>query len=258
MKKIAKTILIMALVVLMVFVLINAKDAGAKKPKPKKLPTFTEITDLKGWTSYTGDAEPTSAGFSKGKEEDAAKVTIVKDKEIPGNNLLKFEGPGDSAIFTSGISDSEAVTLVLRVKATETAKRSWEVEVRSKGVREKVRQELGKTNLERSKNSIDFKEDNKWHIWRIVMVFTGSSVKTTVYMDESDIPAIENSESTDSGTPSRISFGDGSTSEMYGCYYDWIVWRTDGAFKPSEKPLPVELTGLPSTEATVTTPPPAK
>ncbi|MBN2545877.1 MAG: hypothetical protein JXB50_08775 [Spirochaetes bacterium] len=247
MRNIIKSLLIITLSVIMIisFTTCKTKDDTKSTSGSKKSAKYESITDFSGWTCYTGDSLPLKAGFGSVKDPNEAKVTIVKDKEIPGNNLLKFEGPGPSAQFEYPFSaDYDTVTLVLRVKATGTAKRSWEVEVRNKGVRDKVRQELGKVNLERSKDSIDFKEDGNWHIWRIVMVFGANEVKTTVYMDESNEPSIVDSPSSDSGKPSRLTFGDGSGSEMYGCYYDWIAWRTDGAFKPSDKPLPSELTGI--------------
>lgn len=215
---------------------------SAKKEDKAKL---EKITEVDGWMCYTADSLPVDAGFTKNKQDSTEKVTIVKDKEIPGNQILKFEGPAEAASFVYNFpSQFNAITLVLRVKSVGTADRSWEVQVRNKGTREKVRQEKSKVNLERSKNSIGFADDGKWHIWRIVMVFGEGSVKTTVYMDESDTPSIENAESTDKASETDLSFGDLSSSQTYAAYYDWIVWRTDGAFKPSEKKLPDILTGL--------------
>lgn len=204
-----------------------------------------KIKDVDGWITYTGDALPVAAGFAKNKQESTEKVTIVKDKEIAGNNLLKFEGPAEAASFVYTLPENfNAITLVFRAKSVGTADRSWEFQVKNKGTREKVRQETGKINLERSKNGVGFKDDGKWHIFRIVMVFAEGSVKTSIYIDESDTPAIENAESVDKDSGSVLSFGDHSSSVLYAAFYDWIVWRTDGGFKPSEKALPSILTGL--------------
>ena len=45
---------------------------------------------------------------------------------------------------------------------------------------------------------------------------------------------------TDGGDELRI--GDGSGSRQAAALYDWVVWRTDGAFTPEEEPIPADLT----------------
>ena len=75
---------------------------------------------------------------------------------------------------------------------------------------------------------IDMDEDRKWHIWRVTMTFADKNITTTIYKDEYPTPIVENAVSTSTSSSNTLRFGDGSSSQSFTAYYDWIVWTTDG------------------------------
>ena len=253
------SIMIMLLIIVLVFSLTNCQSGGETKTDTKtemksesksdsmKKSDKSEAgpLDIEGWSAYLCDSKPETAGFEEdGKSSPTIKV--MKDKEIANNKLLKFTSgePDGYYEFTNFKNDFTQITVVLRAKGSGTADRTWEIEVANKGLREKARLSNKEIKLEKSGEKAKKRDDGTFHIWRITMTFAEGQVTTSVYMDENETPVIDGAVSTTTDTKTRLLFGDRSGSQPYGAVYDWIIWSTDGAYKPSEKPLPASLSGV--------------
>jgi hypothetical protein len=80
----------------------------------------------------------------------------------------------------------------------------------------------------------------EWHTFRVTYEYsTDKSYVASVYVDESSTPAISSKTITQAanGDMAGLYIGDGSSTAITSCLYDYIVLITDGAFSPSEKSM---------------------
>ena len=66
------------------------------------------------------------------------------------------------------------------------------------------------------------------------------------YIDENPDPVLTDV-TPKTSSDNHVIWGDNGTGNLYGELIDWVVWDTTGAYSPTEKVLPEELTGLPTT-----------
>ena len=240
MKKISVIILSCLIVILMLFVAINAKRP--KKPKAVK------------WNVYTCDVLPDDgslASMAFGTSNvagDKTKNEIVDDSEISGNKVLMHSNELENRMqWKHSLSNIKGLTtIVIRAKAVDVNafENSFEVDIhmQPKGYREIISATKdGKIKLKYTeKESNDAVDTSAWHIYRMTL----SDKEINVYVDESDKPIITAPITKKSTKDDYFRFGSNARDTTYGCYYDWIIWTVDTAGAPSEAPLPAGLTGV--------------
>ncbi len=197
------------------------------------------------WIKYTCDKLPEEFGF-KATGNGVSQVEIVDDPDISKNKILKFESEEPSAQWQYSIKPVDALTIVFRAKSIIAAINSWEIEWKADNGCERIYATPLMVVVNKAGEKIDMVENGKWHIWRVTMTFADKKVTTTIYKDEDPTPIAENLVSTSSNSSNTLRFGDGSSSQFFSAYYDWIVWTTDGALDPKKGKLPrsLRLTGL--------------
>lgn len=195
------------------------------------------------WNKYTCDKLPKDAGF---KDGGISEVKIIDDPEITKNKILEFKSGEKGGQWKYSIEAAKAVTIVVRAKSIDMNTNSVDLDWRATNGRERVMIKPTMIDVNKAGKLIEMADDGKWHIWRITMTFANGKVTTTIYKDEDPKPIAENlvAESTDKSNTFR--FGDGSSTDSFAAYYDWIVWTTGGALSPEKGKLPkmLKLTGL--------------
>ncbi|MFC2138907.1 cadherin-like beta sandwich domain-containing protein, partial [Bacteroidota bacterium] len=225
--------------------------------------SFTLLITAQEWLIYDASVLPaeTDGGHDTldltELSEDSRGVNfieeLIEDTEIPGNKILKHIQPdADAKLLYKHSFDSlytgESFTIIARMKSSgiDSIDRIFDLQWRNgnANVRDELRIWPNDSIIELEKADVKVTVDynlHDWHIYRVAV--KGDSA--FVYIDENPVPVVSD-RSTATTSDKYIKVGDGSSTNPVGGYVDWIVFDTSGAYTPSDKGIPLQLTGLPT------------